>query len=170
MLNFLWNPDTGVFEGQNTTWNWQPSSSVHAFGIYPPSVEWEVGTIDSEGGTIAQTSRGSTTLARIATLSGLAQKITDLLTGLVFQPTDWRPWGRYQYETSRAQKTALAPYPEPWYRFNSFGTALIGDRGNGVVNPAGSIAWDIPGIVNWKTDSGLSLFSPAPGPKVNQER
>ena len=53
--------------------------------------------------------------------------------GEIWSASGFVPSGRFQYETTRIYFGTTPVHPEPWFRFNAFGSVLVGDVTNGVV-------------------------------------
>ena len=156
---FNYNSGTGDFDNATAGYSWRLPTGWSLHGAYPTAATWEFAEadVDSGGGNVTMVTAHSTRTTRFsATTNSLA---LSTIFGEVWKPDGWLPFGRYQYTTHRYIGT-LPAYPEPWYRFNTFGTVLIGDRGNAQVDPtAGKIAWDIIGVPDWETPGGLVQFT-----------
>ena len=81
--------------------------------------------------------------------------------GEIWSASGFVPSGRFQYETTRIYFGTTPVHPEPWFRWNAFGSVLVGDVTNGVVaadqNTGGSITWE-NGALTW--DAVINFFPP----------
>ncbi len=62
------------------------------------------------------------------TYSVTTNVITATYWGEAWTADGWMAMGRFQCESTR-RDVGQTGAKDPWYRFNSFGTVLIGDRG-----------------------------------------
>lgn len=102
-----------------------------------------------------------TTTAGSSTLTLNAPSTINFPHGHVWTAVGFRASGRFLYSSTRVVTGLTPPYPEPYWRWNVFGTQVLGDTENGVVSTTAS-----QGTITWETSqawhfhaSGLDFFT-----------
>ena len=134
---------------------WQAPAAFVPVGAYPAAIT----LVEVGGNTLSVTFSLVTTLhAHMLTYTASSNSIALPMFGETWT-ADWVVHGRHQFRSTKRLKSAPNDVPEPYLRWNSFGTHLVGDKANGAASNSGSIGqtqWG--GLGTWSTTAALQYF------------